>query len=208
MMDTCTGYKDRAIASLEGKWGDAAIVTLIYMLITGGVGLIMNFTVFRNASLLWTLATIQMTWGFIIIFLNVVRGQEKIVLDQLFDGYRGNWSRILITMLLKKVYTVLWSLLLIVPGIIKGYSYAMTEYILKDDPEITENAAIEKSMQMMEGYKMKLFLLDLSFIGWILLCILSCGIGYLFLLPYMYTARAHFYEDLKQETPHEAFING
>lgn len=207
-MDTCTGYKDRAIASLEGKWGDAAIVTLIYMLITGGVGLIMNFTVFRNASLLWTLATIQMTWGFVIIFLNVVRGQEKIVLDQLFDGYRGNWSRILITMLLKMVYTVLWSLLLIVPGIIKGYSYAMTEYILKDDPEITENAAIEKSMQMMEGYKMKLFLLDLSFIGWILLCILSCGIGYLFLLPYIYTARAHFYEDLKQETPREAFING
>ncbi len=207
-MDTCTGYKDRAIASLEGKWGDAAIVTLIYMLITGGVGLIMNFTVFRNASLLWTLATIQMTWGFIIIFLNVVRGQEKIVLDQLFDGYRGNWSRILITMLLKMVYTVLWTLLLIVPGIIKSYSYAMTEYILKDDPEITENAAIEKSMQMMEGYKMKLFLLDLSFIGWILLCILSCGIGYLFLLPYIYTARAHFYEDLKQETPHEASING
>ena len=68
-MDTCTGYKDRAIASLEGKWGDAAIVTLIYMLITGGVGLIMNFTVFRNASLLWTLATVQMTWGFVIIFL-------------------------------------------------------------------------------------------------------------------------------------------
>ena len=208
MMDTCTGYKDRAIASLEGKWGDAAIVTLIYMLITSGVGLAMNFTIFRNASFLWTLATIQLAWGFIIIFLNVARGQEKIVLDQLFDGYRGNWSRILVTMLLKMVYTMLWMLLLIVPGIIKSYSYAMTEYILKDDPEITENAAIEKSMQMMEGHKMKLFLLDLSFIGWALLSILSCGIGFFFLEPYMCTARAHFYEDLKQETPREAFING
>ena len=101
-------------------------------------------------------------------------------------------------MLLKMVYTMLWMLLLIVPGIIKSYSYAMTEYILKDDLEITENAAIEKSMQMMEGHKMELFLLDLSFIGWALLSILSCGIGFFFLEPYMITARAHFYEDLKQ----------
>ena len=71
-------------------------------------------------------------------------------------------------------FTILWSLLLVIPGIIKSYSYAMTSFILKDEPEMKNNAAIEKSMAMMENNKMKLFMLDLSFIGWaILLSLLS-----------------------------------
>ena len=72
-------------------------------------------------------------------------------------------------------------------------------FILKDEPELKYNAAIEKSMSMMNGYKMKLFLLDLSFIGWMILSVLTLGIGLLFLQPYMSTARAAFYEDLKAE---------
>lgn len=75
----------------------------------------------------------------------------------------------------------------------------MTYYIMQDHPELAYNAAIEKSMEMMSGYKMKLFLLDLSFIGWGILCILTMGLGLLLLLPYMYTARAAFYEELKKE---------
>jgi uncharacterized membrane protein len=102
-------------------------------------------------------------------------------------------------MLLKAIYLILWTLLLIIPGIIKSYSYAMTEFILKDNPEMKNNAAIEKSMAMMQGKKMKLFLLDLSFIGWIILAILTLGLGFVLLVPYMYTARAAFYEDLKAE---------
>lgn len=89
--------------------------------------------------------------------------------------------------------------LLIIPGIVKSYSYALTPYILKDHPELKFNAAIEESMRMMNGYKMKLFLLDLSFIGWALLTILTFGIGVLFLEPYVSASRAAFYEDLKAE---------
>lgn len=93
----------------------------------------------------------------------------------------------------------MWTLLLVVPGIIKFYSYAMTDFLLKDDSTLCNNAAIEKSMVMMEGKKMKLFLLDLSFIGWAILCTFTLGIGYFFLQPYMQVSRAAFYEDLKAQ---------
>jgi len=88
---------------------------------------------------------------------------------------------------------------LVVPGIIKYYSYAMTDYILKEEPEMKNNAAIEKSMAMMENNRMKLFMLDLSFIGWAILCCITLGIGFFFLIPYMQSARAAFYEDLKAQ---------
>lgn len=74
----------------------------------------------------------------------------------------------------------------------------MTPYILKDNPEMKNNAAIEESMRMMDGHKLELFLLDLSFIGWALLSLLTCGIGFLWLTPYMNMARVNFYEDLKK----------
>lgn len=86
-----------------------------------------------------------------------------------------------------------------IPGIIKHYSYAMTDYILKDESELCNNAAIERSMAMMEGNKMKLFLLDLSFIGWAILCLFTFGIGFFVLQPYMQVSHAAFYEDLKAQ---------
>ena len=116
-------------------------------------------------------------------------------------------GRIFVTMLLQAVYTILWSLLLVIPGIIKSYSYAMTSFILKDEPEMKNNAAIEKSMAMMEGNKMKLFMLDLSFIGWAILCIFTLGIGLLFLQPYVAISRAAFYEDLKAQQGGSVEVN-
>ena len=138
-----------------------------------------------------------MGWGATVYFLRLIRN-ESLEYARLFDGYK-DFKRIFCTMLLCGLYEVLWSLLLLVPGFIKSYSYSMTSFILKDDPTISNNEAIEKSMQMMEGHKMDLFLLDLSLIGWLILSILTLGLGLLMLLPYYYTAHAHFYEDLKRE---------
>lgn len=137
-----------------------------------------------------------MSFAIIVAFLKIYR-KENVGVAHLFAYYKegGVWT----TMLLKAIYLILWTLLLIIPGIIKSYSYAMTEFILKDNPEMKNNAAIEKSMAMMQGKKMKLFLLDLSFIGWIILALLTLGLGFVLLVPYMYTARAAFYEDLKAE---------
>lgn len=202
----------RAIAreKLEGNWGDAALVTVVLVVCAmvlssafqyGGVfmfkplGHDMSGIAGQGASLLGTLIYLPIAYAYAVMLLSLVRG-GKMSVSGLFQHYNG---RVFLTMLLKYIYTILWTLLLIVPGIIKGYSYAMTEFIMNDNPELEGNKAIEASMAMMQGNKMRLFLLDLSFIGWIILCFLTMGLGFILLEPYMYTARAAFYEELKAD---------
>ena len=103
------------------------------------------------------------------------------------------------TMFLKNLYIFLWSLLFIIPGIIKSYEYMMVPYILAENPNIDHKTALQISSEMTTGHKMDLFLLGLSFIGWILLAILTCGIGSLFLNPYMYATYAESYRFLKEK---------
>ncbi|WP_303330797.1 DUF975 family protein, partial [Bacteroides acidifaciens] len=142
---------------------------------------------------------LPLAYGLAIVMFSVFKNREKdIDFGILFEGFQ-DYSRIFVTKFLQQLYTALWALLLVVPGIIKYYSYAMTDYILKEEPEMKNNAAIEKSMAMMENNKMKLFMLDLSFIGWAILCCITLGIGFFFLIPYMQSARAAFYEDLKAQ---------
>jgi uncharacterized membrane protein len=100
-------------------------------------------------------------------------------------------------MLLMYILIVLWTLLFIIPGFIKTYSYAMTPYILHENPELSASEAIHRSRMMMKGHKFDLFWLQLSFIGWFFLCLLTTGIGFLWLQPYYYTAQAAFYEEVK-----------
>ena len=133
-------------------------------------------------------------------FLNLNRqenGHEKIA--NVLDGFKIGIGDNVITGLLLTLFTFLWSLLFIIPGIVKTYAYAMTYYIRLDHPEYTATQAITKSREMMKGYKGKLFLLDLSFIGWIIVGALCCGVGTLWVYPYQQMARAHFYEERKAE---------
>ena len=179
--------------TLSGNWMMAALATLVYLLIAGGVS-----SIPVAGSVLAIIVMYPLAYGFAILFLDLFREGKPIDIGKLFDGFK-DFGRVWGTLILVAVYTILWTCLLIIPGIVKSYSYALTPFILKDEPELKYNAAIEKSMRMMDGYKMKLFLLDLSFIGWMILSILTLGIGLLFLQPYMNTARAAFYEDLKAE---------
>lgn len=144
------------------------------------------------------LLMIPLSWGYAVLWLALARN-ENVDYGMLFDGFK-DYLRIFLTLLLVQIYTILWMLLLIIPGIVKAYSYSMTSFILKDNPDMKYDAAINESMRMMQGHKMQLFLLDLSFIGWFFLSILTLGIGFLFLAPYVSTAHAHFYKDLKTET--------
>ena len=96
------------------------------------------------------------------------------------------------------IFIFLWTLLLIVPGIIASYRYAMATYILAEHPEMGIMEAIEASKQMMDGNKWALFCLDFSFIGWALLSACTLGIGDLFLNPYTRMATAHFYLNLSR----------
>ena len=115
--------------------------------------------------------------------------------DHLFK-YFPYWANALCTRLLMGVYVALWSLLFIIPGIIASYSYAMTEYILAEHPEMTANEAISKSKEMMDGNKWRLFCLHFSFIGWAILCVFTLGIGNLWLNPYENAAIAAFYREI------------
>ena len=102
-------------------------------------------------------------------------------------------------MFLVMLFTFLWSLLFIIPGIVKCFSYSMTPFILEEHPELGANEAIDHSRAMMKGHKFDLFWLILSFIGWGFLCLFTFGIGYLWLVPYMDTAISAFYEDVKAD---------
>ena len=103
---------------------------------------------------------------------------------------------------LRALYTFLWGLLFIIPGIVKELSYSMTPYIMAEEPELTASEAIEKSMLMMEGHKWELFVLYLSFIGWSILASIPFNLGNLILNPYKNAAEAAFYRELKQNHPY------
>lgn len=132
-------------------------------------------------------------------------GYSKFTL-QLVDGndagfenlfqYFPYWTNAVCTRLLKGLYVFLWSLLLIIPGIIASYSYAMTGYILAEHPEMTAGEAIAASKEMMYGNRWRLFCLHFSFIGWAFLCALTLGIGSLWLNPYENVAEAAFYREI------------
>lgn len=103
--------------------------------------------------------------------------------------------------LLRRIFIFLWSMLFVIPGIVKSYSYAMAHFILAENPGMSCVDAITESRRLMDGHKMELFVLRLSFIGWSILCILTLGIGYLWLIPYQNAAEAAFYRSLTDPKP-------
>lgn len=111
-----------------------------------------------------------------------------------FQNYGHNF----VTLLLRDLYVFLWTLLLIVPGIIKAYSYSMVPFILAENPDMPANEVLNRSREMMDGNKMQAFLMDLSFIGWILFGIVTLGLGLIFWTsPYLYSSHAALYLKLK-----------
>ena len=116
-------------------------------------------------------------------------------------AFDSNYKNIVKTMFLRDLYIVLWSLLFVIPGIIKSYEYRMIPYILADNPEMPTEEVFAESKRLMSGNKWKAFVLDLSFIGWQLLSVLTCGILSIFYVdPYQYSTNAALYEALKYGT--------
>ncbi len=126
--------------------------------------------------------------------LNLV-DRKEVNIDSLF-AYFSYWKTTALTRLLQGIYVFLWSLLLIIPGIVAGYSYAMTDYILAENPNMAATEAIERSKAMMNGNRWRLFCLQFSFIGWSILASLTFGIGNLWLTPYRQAATAAFYREI------------
>jgi uncharacterized membrane protein len=182
---------ERAKASLQNNWGQAAGLYFLYMIIINVISYI---------PFIGSIATIIIAGPFMLgvslFFLGLARKTEHNI-NQLFDGFK-TFELSMIAYLLMLVFTMLWALLLIIPGIIASLSYSMTYYIIIDNPEITAMDAITRSKEMMMGNKKKYFYMQCRFIGWIILAIATIGIGFIWLTPYMLTAQAEFYEDLKK----------
>ena len=176
--------------SLKGKWGLAIGTIVVYFLIVVCI---------QEIPIVGAIASLIIAGPFALglayFSLSISRNQEA-KLEQIFQGF-NNFGTALGAYLLMIGFILLWTLLLIIPGIIAAMSYSMTVYIIADDNSIGAMDAIDKSKKMMDGYKWKLFRLGLRFLGWSLLCILTLGIGFLWLMPYMQVSLAKFYDDVK-----------
>ena len=145
-------------------------------------------------GLLLSIMTTIWSVGFTVFCLRATRGRP-VAISNLMDGFTV-FLRVLVLTILIGIFTFLWTLLFIIPGIVAAFRYAMAPYIMAENPNLTASQAIELSKQMMDGRKGDLFVLNLSFIGWGLLAGLTCGIGLLWLNPYMLMANAAFYRSV------------
>lgn len=182
-------FRKQAWDSLSGIWGTMVVINIVLVLVMGVSTLVSIVTLLISGPL--TLGATQ-------IYMSVIRKNRKPEIGQLFDGF-SNFTNAFILYILNTILIWLWSLLFIIPGIIKSYSYAMSFYILADNPSMAPNDARKKSMEMMHGNKWRLFCLDFSFIGWELLSLLTLGILSFWITPYREAAYAAFYQNLLVE---------
>ena len=211
-MKTNQDLKNAALEALRGNWAPAVVCTIIYLLLSIGISLLQP-NIDDPTAALTGVQKIMMVAYVLLLFLVMVPlgvgyyqafkvlftdGDNKLTAN-CFRLSFGNYFKNVAAYLLMCLFIFLWTLLLIIPGIIKALAYSMTPFILKDFPELSVNQAINLSQKMMKGQKFDYFWLGLSFIGWILLGLLTLGIGYIWLIPYMYTSYAAFYEEVKKE---------
>jgi uncharacterized membrane protein len=182
--------------SLKGKWGLAIGTYVVYIIIISVIQITSRFIPF--VGLLSLIVVGPLVVGLAIFSLSLSRNQDA-KLEQIFEGF-NRFGTCLGAYLLMVLFIILWMLLLIIPGFIAALSYSMTFYILADDNSIGAMEAIDKSKKIMDGNKWKLFCLQLRFLGWALLCILTLGIGFLWLMPYMQLSLAKFYDDIKENS--------
>lgn len=183
--------KNAAKEQIAGKIG----ILFLMMLIIFAIGFACGFIPFIG-SIASFVITPALSLGLCIVYLKLTK-KEEIAVGDLFSGF-NNTGRALWLNILVAVFTWLWSLLFVIPGIIKSYSYSMAFYILADHPELTAREALAKSKVIMEGHKWELFVLQLSFIGWFFLVGVTFGIASIYVVPYVSAATANFYNSIKE----------
>lgn len=214
-------YRRISREKLAGNWGISILVAFLASLL-GGAITGSSFSIDVDTELLQSLppflTKLLVLWGSVASTLSlaqlVVGGPVKLgnchyLLNQqdgtnadlkdLFSEF-GRWGAGFVLNLLTNLYIFLWSLLFVIPGIVASYKYAMAPFILAENPQMSASEAIKASKELMNGHKLELFCLDLSFIGWSILAALTAGIGYLFLNPYTAASHAAFYRQLCPNT--------
>ncbi len=204
MMSINSKLRENARVQLEGKWGKPVLMGFLYMVIAAIPALFLlirdNHPYISPALqiIVSVLIAGPLMVGVIMFSLRFKRGEEPGV-AVLFEGFK-HFGSTLGLYLWYTLWILLWSLLLIIPGIIKSISYSMCFYVMADNPEIGIKNALKMSKKITKGYKGKIFVLYLSFVGWSYLAMLTLGIGFLWLVPYMQISYANLYDELKNQS--------
>ena len=180
----------QAREALKGRWGLAVGGNAIYLIL----GILIQ-TIPRVGWIGGLIIGGPLILGWAAFFLSISRKQDA-QLAQLFEGFQ-RFTQALVAYLLIILFVLLWSILLVIPGVVALLSYSQTFFILSENPPMSGSEAIRQSKTLMRGNRWKLFFLFWRFFGWFLLGILSFGIGFLWITPYMQTSLARFYDDLK-----------
>ena len=209
-------YKNAALAALKGKWAPAVLASVVLILLMApymGVSFYPTLAALPPETMMGPLfLSISGVSFFYLLLLFVpmelgyvnacrtllLTGDDRLTGNMFQIGF-SHWFRFSWGYILMEIKILLWTFVFFIPGFVKAFAYALTPFLLVDCPELSALQCIKLSNRMMKGHKFDLFYLYLSFIGWGLLCILTLGIGFLWLIPYMQTATAAFYEDVKKQ---------
>lgn len=188
----------------------AAVIVYWYMGLGGDAAVTAMSSISSLASTVITIpiaifVLVPVSIGIVKYFINAAHDTQN-ANDVLFP-FKNRFGNVVLTNFLLSLYTFFWSLLFIVPGIIKSFEYSMIPYIMAENPAIDRKRAFEVSKALTDGNKWRIFVFGLSFIGWILLSMLTCGIGVFFLDPYMQAAYTQLYFDLKLEATAKGTVN-
>lgn len=197
---------DSARGLLRGKWEIAVVAAVVYIVLT----LAVSFLFYQARSMAghpWFFSIVTglieagilapFVVGITRFYLFLTQG-ENVKVELIFSGFHHLVSAFAAYVLMF-IYIILWSLLLLVPGIIAAYRYSMVFFILADNPEMSGVDALRKSAEMMKGRKAKLFYLHCRFVGWAFLCFFTFGIGYFWFFPYFQVSNSLFYLEAKGE---------
>ena len=157
-------------------------------------GLVAFIVIMVSSFVAWLIAPV-IAMGMTMIYLALTKGQDPKV-ENVFKGF-NIFGKAWFLSFLMELFIMLWAMLFVIPGIIKGYAYSMAPYILADNPTMTAREALNESKRITNGAKMDLFILELSFIGWALLGVVTFGIALIYVVPYMNATRANVYQNLK-----------
>lgn len=212
-MKTNQEYKNAALSRIQGNWSPLVIASIIYVLVIAAIcGASSLPALFNPASVATGLGSTGATFLLAIFLVSPLELGFANAMRVFFESNdldcTNNMVRFSTTNYLHKVLGMffmglkvcLWTMLFFIPGIVMSFAYAMTPYILEENPELSAWEASTRSREMMKGHKFDLFYLYLSFIGWFILCLLTAGIGFIWLCPYFKSTEVAFYEDLKGAT--------
>ncbi|MEE1314499.1 MAG: DUF975 family protein [Faecalimonas sp.] len=194
--------KAAAKQQIKGKIGILFLITLVIGVVAFLAGFVLGLIPVIGSLAASIIVTPALSLSLVRVYLNVVAGGTPEVKDS-FSGFDDFWSAFKVTFFVG-LFTFLWTLLLIIPGIIKSYSYSMSMYILAENKGKGALECITESKNMMHGHKMELFVLGLSFIGWALLGSITFGIAYIWILPYMQATYVNAYNSFKPAIEAEA----